>query len=73
MGGLNTALNIGMQALDVSEAALNTIGNNISNANTPGYTDETVDVSSNAITLSGGILPAAVSPWTRSRAAATSC
>jgi flagellar hook-associated protein 1 len=54
MGGLNTALNIGMQALDVSEAALNTIGNNISNANTPGYTDETVDVSSNAITLSGG-------------------
>ena len=54
MGGLNTALNIGMQALDVSEAALNTIGNNIANANTPGYTEETVDVSSNPITLSGG-------------------
>jgi flagellar hook-associated protein 1 FlgK len=54
MGGLNTALTIGMQALNVSEAALNTTGNNIANANTPGYTDETVDISANPVTLSGG-------------------
>lgn len=54
MGGLNTVLGIGMQALDVSEAELNTAGNNIANANTPGYTDETVDISANPTTLSGG-------------------
>jgi flagellar hook-associated protein 1 FlgK len=54
MGGLNTVLAIGMQALDVSQAELNTTGNNIANANTPGYTDETVDISANPITLLGG-------------------
>jgi flagellar hook-associated protein 1 FlgK len=54
MGGLRTALTIGMQALDVSEAALDTTSNNIANANTPGYTDETVDISANPTTLSGG-------------------
>ena len=54
MGGLSAALTIGMQALDVSEAALDTTSNNVANANTPGYTDETVDISANPITLSGG-------------------
>jgi flagellar hook-associated protein 1 len=54
MGGLSTALTIGMQALDVSEAALDTTSNNIANADTPGYTDETVDISANPITSSGG-------------------
>ncbi|HEX4155119.1 MAG TPA: flagellar hook-associated protein FlgK [Acidobacteriaceae bacterium] len=54
MGGLRTALTIGVQALDVSEAALDTTSNNIANADTPGYTDETVDISANPTTLSGG-------------------
>lgn len=54
MGGLRTALTMGVQALDVSEAALDTTSNNIANADTPGYTDETVDISANPITLSAG-------------------
>jgi flagellar hook-associated protein 1 len=42
MSGLNTALTIGMQALEASESALNTTSNNISNSSTPGYARETV-------------------------------
>ncbi len=34
MSGLNTALSIGIQALDVAETALETTSNNIANANT---------------------------------------
>jgi flagellar hook-associated protein 1 FlgK len=45
MGGLNTSLAIGMQALDAAQGALTATSNNISNANTPGYTREVVDFS----------------------------
>lgn len=45
MGGLNSTLNVGMQALDAAQGALNTTSNNIANANTPGYTEETVQLS----------------------------
>ena len=54
MGGLTTSLITGMQALDASEAALDSASNNIANANTPGYTREVAEFSANAENLSGG-------------------
>lgn len=56
MGGLTTTLLTGMQALDATEAALQTTSNNIANANTAGYTREEADLSSNAENFSGGEL-----------------
>jgi flagellar hook-associated protein 1 len=53
MGGLNTSLFVGMQALDATEAALNATSNNISNANTPGYTREIPTFSENAENVTG--------------------
>ena len=40
MGGLNTSLLIGMQALEASQGALSATSNNIANVNTAGYTRE---------------------------------
>jgi flagellar hook-associated protein 1 FlgK len=54
MGGLNTSLLIGMQALEVSEGALNATSNNISNSNTPGYTREIPEISESPETVSDG-------------------
>jgi flagellar hook-associated protein 1 FlgK len=54
MGGLNTSLLIGMQALEVSEGALNATSNNIANSNTPGYTREVPEISETPETVSGG-------------------
>ncbi|HEX4067022.1 MAG TPA: flagellar hook-associated protein FlgK [Acidobacteriaceae bacterium] len=48
MGGLSTSLLIGLQGLEASQAALNATSNNISNSNTPGYTREVPQLSSNA-------------------------
>lgn len=53
MGGLLTSLLTGMQALDANEAALDATSNNISNANTPGYTREVPQFSENAENVSG--------------------
>jgi flagellar hook-associated protein 1 FlgK len=47
MGGLNTSLLIGLQALEANQGALNATSNNISNANTPGYTREVAQFSEN--------------------------
>jgi flagellar hook-associated protein 1 len=54
MGGLNTSLLIGMQALDVTQGALNATSNNIANADTPGYTREIPQISENPETVTGG-------------------
>jgi flagellar hook-associated protein 1 len=54
MGGLNTSLLIGMQALEVSQGALNATSNNIANADTTGYTREIPQISENPETVSGG-------------------
>lgn len=56
MGGLNTSLLVGTQGLDAAQAALATTSNNISNANTPGYTREVTQLSENQEDLSGGIV-----------------
>ncbi|MGD0680589.1 MAG: flagellar hook-associated protein FlgK [Terracidiphilus sp.] len=41
MGTINSALGIISQALDADQQALNVVANNVANANTPGYTEET--------------------------------
>lgn len=43
MGTLSSALNIAVQAMLADEAALDTTSNNIANANTPGYSRQTVN------------------------------
>jgi flagellar hook-associated protein 1 FlgK len=61
MGGLNTSLYIGVQALEASQGALNATSNNIANANTPGYTREVAQfaegpqVQVNGQILGGGV------------------
>jgi flagellar hook-associated protein 1 FlgK len=42
MGGLNIAFNTIQSALEADQDAINTTANNVANANTPGYTEETV-------------------------------
>ncbi|HSY37732.1 MAG TPA: flagellar hook-associated protein FlgK [Acidobacteriaceae bacterium] len=53
MGGLNATLNIGVHALDAAQAALDATSNNISNVNTPGYTEEVVQLSEAPLNQSG--------------------
>ena len=50
MGGLSTALSIATGALGAQEAAITTVNNNIANAETPGYSREVVDLSSQSAT-----------------------
>ena len=40
MGTISSALSMMAQTLDADQAALNIVANNVSNANTPGYTEE---------------------------------
>jgi len=54
MGGLNTSLLIGLQALQATQGAIGATSNNIANANTAGYTREVPQFSENAEALSGG-------------------
>jgi flagellar hook-associated protein 1 FlgK len=56
MGGLNTSLLIGIQALETAQGALNATSNNIANANTPGYTREVAQFSENTETVNGSIV-----------------
>ncbi|HUA99556.1 MAG TPA: flagellar hook-associated protein FlgK [Terracidiphilus sp.] len=54
MGTINTAFGIMTQALDADQAALNVVANNVANANTTGYTEETPDWQENApISING--------------------
>jgi len=41
MGTINSAFSLISGALDADQAALSIIANNVANANTPGYTQET--------------------------------
>jgi flagellar hook-associated protein 1 len=56
MGGLNTSLLIGLQALEANQGALDATSNNISNANTPGYTREVAQFGENEQNESGNIV-----------------
>ncbi len=55
MGTINSAYSIISGALDADQAALNVVANNVANANTPGYTEETPDWSQNAPISVGGV------------------
>ncbi len=55
MGGLNAALSIATGALAAQEASIETVDNNIANANTPGYSREIVNLSSAGSTTVGGV------------------
>ncbi len=54
MGGLNTSLYIGMQALEATQGALNATSNNIANSNTPGYTREIPQFTENVSSTTAG-------------------
>jgi flagellar hook-associated protein 1 FlgK len=56
MGGLNATLNIGVQALDAAQAALDATSNNIANVNTPGYTEEVAQLSEEPLNESGNVI-----------------
>ncbi len=47
MGTISSALSIMSQALDADQAGLNVVANNVANASTPGYTEETPTWSEN--------------------------
>ena len=54
MGTISSALSIVTQALDADQKALNVVANNVSNASTPGYTEETATWQENqSITING--------------------
>ena len=57
MGGLNTSLFIGVQALEATQGALDATSNNIANANTPGYTREVAQLSEGPETQTGDFVP----------------
>jgi flagellar hook-associated protein 1 FlgK len=55
MGTINSALSLTTGALDADQAALSVVANNVANANTPGYTEETPDWKENQPISVGGI------------------
>ena len=55
MGTINSALSLTTGALDADQAALSVVANNVANANTTGYTEETPDWQENAPIEIGGI------------------
>ncbi len=61
MASLNQAWNIATGALAADQAAISVVAGNISNANTPGYTTETVQWGSDTVTVRGHSQAAGVS------------
>jgi flagellar hook-associated protein 1 FlgK len=55
MPGLNAGLYIGLTGLQAQQAALNVVGHNIANVNTPGYTRQRADLSSNRSMMEGQV------------------
>lgn len=53
MPGLNASLNIGLSGLQATQSALNVIGHNITNINTPNYSRQVVNLSSAGSVLYG--------------------
>jgi len=54
MPGLNAGMNIGLSGLHASQSALDVVGHNIANINTPGYSRQEVDLATNPATDFGG-------------------
>ena len=59
--GLNQSLLMGSQSLNAQQVAIATIGNNISNVNTPGYARQRANLVSNVVTSESGELDMGVS------------
>ena len=55
MGTINSALSLTSGALDADQAALSVVANNVANANTTGYTEETPNFQENAPIEIGGV------------------
>jgi flagellar hook-associated protein 1 FlgK len=55
MGTINSAFSVISQGLDVDQAALSIVANNVANANTPGYTEETPNFQENQPVQIGGV------------------
>ena len=55
MGSLTGLLNLSLSALQANQAAIDITSNNVANANTPGYTEETANWQEvDSVSLSGG-------------------
>ena len=59
--GLNGSLLMGAQSLNAQQQAIETIGNNISNINTPGYARQRVNLTTNETNGRGGEMDMGVS------------
>ena len=55
MPGLNASLYLGLTGLQAQQAALNVVGHNIANVNTPGYTRQRADLSASQSQVEGQI------------------
>ncbi len=55
MPGLNAGLYVGLSGIQAQQAALNVVGNNIANVNTPNYSRQQADLTSNQALASGGV------------------
>lgn len=55
MPGLNASLFVGLSGLQAQQSALNVVGHNIANVNTPGYTRQRADLSANQALVQGQV------------------
>ncbi len=55
MPGLNASLYLGLSGLQAQQAALNVVGHNIANVNTPGYTRQRADLSAGRSQVEGQV------------------
>src|SRR5271155_1141903 len=57
-----SALSVGLSGLEAQQAAENTVGQNVANANTPGYDDETVQLGAVPATQTVGFYTKGTAP-----------
>lgn len=55
MPGLNASLFLGLSGLQAQQSALNVVGNNIANVNTPGYSRQRADLTANQSLVEGQV------------------
>ena len=55
MPGLNASLYLGLTGLQAQQSALNVVGHNIANVNTPGYSRQRADLTANTAQVEGQV------------------
>jgi len=55
MPGLNAGLFVGLSGMQAQQSALNVVGNNIANVNTPSYSRQRADLSASQALVQGGV------------------